>query len=235
MNITANIHDLMPFIIFLVVLPLSLYLGHRRNETNKRKLRDVALKLGLQYSENAPAGPSLDALTIRSNDPAQTQQRLRRLEKGGVLARALQTMAPAAVTGKYNGCAVDIRTQRRDKKTYTVFTAWFTAPLGLGLKVSPNSFLQRDLGFGGKSRIESGDDAFDRKVLVKGADEMKVKYLVKRPEVRKALLDLYSAQSDTMIDDSSIVCRVQKDLKDFLAYQAVLGLLTAAVRQLKPE
>lgn len=232
MNISINIHDYLPLIIFLVVMPLSLYLNYRKNESNRKKLKDVALKLGLQYSEKAPAGPSLDAPAISGDDPARARQRLDRLDVGGVLSKVLSLTAPAAVTGKYNGFEVDIRSQRRDKKTYTVFTVSFPAPLGLGLKITPNSFFRRDLGFGGKPRVESGDDEFDKRVLIKGTDDMRIKYLVKRPEVRKALLDAYQAQSDTIIDDNALVCRVQKDLKDYLAYQKVLALLTATARQL---
>lgn len=232
MNVSIDLHNILPLVIFLVVLPLSLYLGYRRGEAERAKLKDVALKLGLQYSEQGPGRPSLDALAIRGGDQLRTQQRLRQLERGGVLARVMKSLSPPAVTGKYNGFAVDIRTQRRDKKTYTVFTVSFPAPLGLGLKVRSNNFFRRSFGAPAGQRTETGDEAFDKAVFVRGDDPMKLKYLVKRPEVRKALLDAYRAQSDTVIDDNAIVCRVQKDLRDYLAYQKVLADLTMAAKQL---
>ncbi len=232
MNFSIDLHNILPLVIFLVVLPLSLYLGYRRGQAERKKLRDVASKLGLQYSEQAPGRPSLDALAIRSGDPQRTQQRLRQLDRDGALTRMLKSLAPPAVTGKYNGFAVDIRTQRSDKKTYTVFTVSFPGPLGLGLKATSNNFFRRSFGAPSGQRIEAGDEAFDKAVFVKGDDQMKVKYLVKRPEVRKALLDSYRAQPDTVIDDNAIVCRVQKGLPDWMAYQKVLTDLTMAAKQL---
>jgi hypothetical protein len=235
MNISTHIPDLMPFIIFLVVMPVSLYLGYKRNESNRRRLRDVALKLGLQYNEKAPLDPSVKSATIRTGDQIRAQQRLRQMEQGGILARLASLMSATAVTGKYNGFAVDIRTANQNKKTYTVFTVYFPATLGLGLRITENSLFRRDLGFGGKTRIEAGSEEFDKRIFVKGNDEMRVKYLVKRPEVQKALLDAYRAQSDTVIDDTAIVCRTQESLKDYLKYQAILNSLTAAAQQLKTE
>jgi hypothetical protein len=233
MTISANTPNLMPFIIFLVVLPLSLYLSYRRNESNRKKLREVALKLGLQYTEKAPLDPSVKSATIRTGDQIRAQQRLRQLNGGGILSRVSSLMSAAAVTGKYNGFAVDIRTANQNKKTYTVFSVYFPAALGLGLRITGNSLFRRDLPFGNKARIETGSDEFDKRIYVKGNDEMRVKYLIKRPEVQNALLAAYRIQSDTVIDDSAIVCRVEGFQGEFAKCQAILGGLTAVAQQLK--
>jgi hypothetical protein len=235
MNFSVNIHDLMPFIIFLVVLPLSLYLSYQRNQSNRKKLRDVALKLGLQYHEKSPIGPSAQPGAIHSGDQIRAQQRLRQLDQGGILAKVMALTAQATVSGKYNGFEVDIGTVNQNKKTYTVFRVSFPAPLGLGLKISQNNIFSRDLPFGGKSRIEAGNGEFDKKIHVKGNDEMRIKYLVKRPEVQKALLDAYRSQSDIVIDDTAVVCKTPETLKDYLKYQAILNSLTTAAQQLKTD
>ena len=234
-DIGRYVHDYMPFIIFLVVMPVSLYLGYKRNESNRKKLRDVALKLGLQYNEKAPIGPSLQPGAVRSGDQIRAQQQLRQLGQGGILARLSSLMSTTTVTGKYNGFTVDIRTANQNKKTYTVFSVYFPRSLGLGLKISANSFFNRDLPFGGKARIEAGSDEFDKKIYVKGNDELRIKYLIKRPEVQKPLLDAYRSQSDIVIDDTAIVCRTQESLKDYLKYQAILNSLTTAAQQLKTD
>lgn len=231
MNFSIDLHNILPWVVLLVIVPLSLYLAHRSNEAERRKLKDVALKLGLQYSDQASAQASLEALAVRG-DQQRTRDRMQQLERSGALTTILRGLSQPAMTGEFNGHAVDIRTQRRDKKSYTVFTVTFPGPLGLGLKVTSNNFFRRSFGAPAGQRVESGDETFDKSVFVKGDDQMKVKYLVKRPEVRKALLDAYRAQPDTAIDDNAIVCRVQKGLPDYLAYQKVLADLTMAAKQL---
>ncbi|MDI6740786.1 MAG: hypothetical protein QME74_10545, partial [Candidatus Edwardsbacteria bacterium] len=129
-DIGHYIHEYLPFIIFLVILPLSLYLSYRKNESNRKKLKEVALKLGLQYNEKTPIGPSVKSAAIQSGDQLRAQQRLRQLEKGGILSKVMALTAPTAVTGKYNGFEVDIRTANQNKKTYTVFSVFFPSPLG---------------------------------------------------------------------------------------------------------
>ncbi|HTY09313.1 MAG TPA: hypothetical protein VMF29_09135 [Candidatus Edwardsbacteria bacterium] len=217
----------MPLLFFLVVMPLALYLAYRRNKARQQAMKKIALQLGLQYQERSPwtaaTGPG----------PVPGQQRAGQPQQGGALGKALLQLTQPVITGKYNGWPVDIMTVNENKTVYTKFRLGFGRNLGLGLRVSANSFFQRDL-FGGGPRIESGNEDFDKRVLVRGNDQLKVKFLIKRPEAQRALLDAYRAFAEITVDDQGISCRLRGFLESYQKYQAVLAALCAVAAKLAP-
>ncbi len=232
-NWTFNPHDLGP-LVFLAVFAVSLYFGIQRSKARKQKLKQIAMRLGLQYQEKSDWQASPAAAPTAGGQQQQAQQRARQLQQNGTLAKVMSLLSTAAITGSYNGWPVDIRTVNENKTSYTKFRLDFGRPLGLGLRVSANSFFQRDL-FGGSPRIESGNEEFDKKVLVRGSNELKVKFLVKRPETQRALLDAYRAYSEIAVDDEGISCKLRGFVDDYQRYQAILTALTAVAAALAPR
>ena len=223
---------LMPLIMLAVFIG-SMYLASRRAKARQQKMKQIALQLGLQYQEPSDWRSSLNIGKGRHGQQQRAQQRVQQLQSSGTLARALSFLSSPTITGKYNGWPVDIRAVNENKTVFTKFRIGFGRPLGLGLRIGPNSFFQRDL-FGGNPRVESGNEEFDKKVLVRGGDELKVKFLIKRPETQRALLDAYRAFSDIAIDDEGISCKLRGFVDEYQKYQAVLAALTAIAAKLTP-
>ena len=230
---TFSPHDLGP-LVFLAVFAVSLYLSTRRAKARQQKMKQIAMQLGLQYQEKSAWQVSPVARPGGTSQQQQAQQRMRQLQQNGTLAKVMSMLSTAAIAGTYNGWPVDIRTVNENKTVFTKFRLSFGRSLGLGLRIGPNGFFQRDL-FGGSPRIESGNEELDKKVLVRGSDELKVKFLVKRPETQRALLDAYRSFADLTIDDEGISCRLRGFVDEYQKYQAILTALTAVAAMLAPQ
>jgi hypothetical protein len=217
-------------LIFMAVFIGSMYLTARRTKARRQKMKQIALQLGLQYREQSDFLPSLNSASAGTG---RGQQRVRQLQQGGTLGGILSFLVQPAISGKYGGWPVDIRTVNENKTVFTKFRLDFGRPLGLGLRIGANGFFQRDL-FGGSPRIESGNEEFDKKVLVRGRDELKVKFLVKRPETQRALLDAYRAFSDIVIDDEGITCKMRGSVDTYQKYQAILNALATVATRIAP-
>jgi hypothetical protein len=237
-DLAINLHEFLPFIIFFVVFPLVFYLSYRSQKKQKEAFKAIGLKLGLQFVES-PAYQQLQK-QMQSNPSyaAKYGQLSRRPGSGssggpGLLKLVLSAMTPPGLAGKYNGSEVRINLVKKDKQTRTEFKAFFSAPLDLGLKINPNSILFRNLSFGSKEQsISTGNQAFDRKIMVKGRDPLKVKYLLTF-EVQRTLVELFSSHPGTSIDDSGITISVNGFMYQTDEYKIILNRLTAVAQNFK--
>jgi len=135
------------------------------------------------------------------------------------------------VAGKYHGYQVIIRTEKKDKKSFTVVQLLFSRSLGMGLNIVVGNFLSKmGKNIFGKQSVSTGNPDLDNKVYISGQDEMKIKYLVKRSEFQQALLSLYNKYPGIRVDDQGITYQEKKVLTDLAAYQKLLDSLSAAAK-----
>ena len=226
--------ELLKPLIFLAIFIVSMYFNVRRSRVRQQKMKQIALQLGLQYQENSDRQVSPGMAQTVTGQQQQAQQRIRQLQQNGTLTKVMAMLRTSAIAGKYNGWPVDIRMVNENKTVFTKFRLSFGRSLALGLRIGPNGFFQRDL-FGGSPRIESGNEELDKKVLVRGSDELKVKFLIKRPETQRALLDAYRSFADITVDDEGISCKLRGFVDQYQKYQAILTALTAVAAMLAPQ
>jgi hypothetical protein len=225
----------LPFLIFVGIFPLVIYLSYLGRKKQKEKLKTIAMKLGLQLSQGQPfqrmGGQSRNIGNARDFNNYRTSQKL----VGNTFLKELMAMmTPLSLTGKYKGCEVRITVTKRDKTTYTEFKTSFDRPLGLGLKISANSLLLRQFVLGRKGKtVQAGNEPFDQKVQVTGSDPLKVKYLLTL-ENQRSLLDLFSAHPATVVDDLEIRTSVRGFVDDYQKCSAVLDKMTAVATKLNP-
>jgi hypothetical protein len=235
-NILSFIMPNLPFLIFIGVFPLMLYLGYLGRQKQKAKMKDIAMKLGLQLSEGQlfqqmSSQPQKNS-NARDFNNYRTSQKL---AGNSFLKELLSMMTPLALTGKYKGCEVKVTVTKRDKATYTEFKATFSRPLGLGLKINANSLLLKQFTFGQKGKpVQAGNEPFDQKVQVNGSDPLKIKYLLTL-ENQRSLLDLYTAHPATVIDDLGISTSVRGFVDESQKCSAVLDKMTAVAAKLNPS
>ncbi|MBI4725686.1 hypothetical protein HY768_00415 [candidate division TA06 bacterium] len=230
-NILSFIMANIPFLIFIGVFPLMIYIGYLGRQKQKAKMKDIAMKLGLQLSE----GRLTPQITGRPQNISNardfnTYQASKKLAGNGFIKELLSMMSPLSLTGKYKGYDVRITVTKRDKATYTEFKTAFPRPLGLGLKINANNLLLKQFILGQKGKtVQAGNEPFDKKIQVNGNDPLKIKYLLTL-ENQRSLLDLFSVYPSTVVDDQGISISVRGFTDDSQKCSAVLDRMTAAAK-----
>ncbi len=222
------IQDLFPLGVFTVIFAAALIASYFSLKKQKKLMRDVALKLGLEFSETDP-------FSFLSQDkrprPAYHRPSDAGFDLQGLIKKVATGFSPWRVSGKYHGYQVIIRTEKKDKKSFTIVQLLFNQPLGMGLNIVVGNFLSKvGKNIFGKQSISTGNPDLDNKVYISGQDEMKIKYLVKRSEFQQALLSLYNKYPGIRIDDQGITYKEKKVLTDLAAYQKLLDSLSAAAK-----
>ena len=230
-NILSFIMPNLPFLIFIGVFPLMLYIGYLGRQKQKAKMKDIAMKLGLQLSEGQlfqqMNGRPQNIHTARDFNTYQASQKL---AGNSFVKDLIAMMSPLSLTGKYKGYEVKVTVIKRDKTTYTEFKTAFPRPLGLGLKINANSLLLKQFILGKKGKeVQSGNEPFDKKIQVTGSDPLKIKYLLTL-ENQRSLLDLFSAHPAATVDDFGISISVRGFTDDHMKCSAVLDRMTAAAK-----
>ncbi|MBU1356428.1 MAG: hypothetical protein KJ620_07660 [Candidatus Edwardsbacteria bacterium] len=229
MQIDARlIQDLFPVGVFTVIFAVALIASYYSLKKQKKLMREVALKLGLEFSETDP-------FSFLSRDKRSRPAYRRPSDAGfdiqGFVKKIAAVFSPWRVTGKYHGYQVIIRIEKKDKQSFTVVQLLFNQSLGMGLNIAEGNFLSKiGKNILGKKPISTGNLDLDGKVYISGQDEMKIKYLVKRSELQQILLSLYNKYPGTRIDDQGLTYRQNKVLTDLAGYQALLTSLIGAAK-----
>jgi hypothetical protein len=197
--------------IFLAFTAFIFWQAIRSAKKSMGKLKETALKLGLQYSdsETAVSGSSMPQAQIASDQrvAALSPDQLRKAS--GFLRMFFPLLGTWHISGTYSGRIVDIHQETRgtgkSSTTYTIFRVKFKKPVGADLHLSREGFLSK-LGKAvlHTQDIQLNDPEFDGKVMVKGSDESKVKTFLVSPASRKAVLDYFQENSGAVIDDIGI-------------------------------
>lgn len=230
-NILSFIMPNLPFLIFIGVFPLVFYIGYLARQKQKAKMKDIAMKLGLQLIEGQ-FFQQMSSQPQRTSNAREfkTYQASQKLAGNSFVKDLIAMMSPLSMTGKYKGYDVRIAVTNRDKTTYTEFKTAFPNSLGLGLKINANSLLLKQFILGQKGKeVQSGNEPFDKKIQVTGSDPLKIKYLMTL-ENQRSLLDLFSAHPAATVDDSGISISVRGFVDDHMKCSAVLDKMVAAAR-----
>jgi hypothetical protein len=223
------IQEIFPFLIFVVIFLTATVGSYFSMKKQKVKMREVASRLGLQFSES-------NMLSFRDSNKTYTGYHRPRdagFDIQQFIKQVSSVFSPWRVTGKYNGYEVIIRTERKDKKSFTIVELLFEKPLGMGLNIMVgNIFSKIGKNVFGKQSITTGNAELDQKVYISGNEEMKIKYMVKRPEFQQALLALYKKYPGAKIEDTGIIYREKKVIDDFMVYKTLLESLSQTAKSI---
>ncbi len=229
MRIDARlIHDLFPLAVFLIIFTIALIASYASLKKQKKLLKEVAARLGLEFSETDPFSFMNPEKRPR---PAYHRPSDAGFDFQGFVKKVAAIFSPWRLSGKYQGYQVVIRTEKKDKQSFTVVQLLFNQSLGMGLNITAGNFLSKiGKNILGKQPISTGNLELDGKVYISGQDGMKIKYLVNRSEFQQTLLSLYNKYPGTRIDDQGLTYRQNKIMTDFAGYQALLTSLSGAAK-----
>lgn len=139
------------------------------------------------------------------------------------------------IQGVFQGRHIKVYTETRgsgkSRTTWTCIHTWMEAPLGVGLSVEPEGFLSAiSKAFGGQD-LNTGDQAFDGRFVVKADDAERALRLL-NPEVRGLLLDASTRVGAVMVDDRVLRCELQNATVAASQVEAVLYAEAAVAREL---
>ena len=227
----STLSNLLPLAIFFIAMPLALLFSYRGYRRQKERMKEIAARLGLEYSETNPlkaarGGPGLDQMYRRGRPTGGG------FDFQGFVFRAVRALMPWRVSGRFNGLSTAIWTENRNKQTFLVVQQTFDRPLELGLSIAaPNPLARLGKSLMGRSPLTTGNQELDAKTHISGRDEMKVKYLVKKPELQQALLALYREYPTVKIDDRGITYRRNKLMKEHAEFQRLLDSMSRAAKE----
>lgn len=229
MKIDAGfIQEYFPLAVFAVIFTVAMIASYASLKKQKKLMKEVAQRLGLEFSETDP-------FSFMNQDkrprPAYRRPSDAGFDLQGLVKKVAAVFSPWRVSGKYHGYQVIIKTEKKDKQSFTVVQLLFNQSLGMGLNIAAGNFLSKiGKNILGKQPISTGNLELDGKVYISGQDEMKIKYLVKRSEFQQILLQLYNKYPGIRIDDQGIIYRQNKIMTDFAGYQALLTSLSGAAK-----
>ena len=224
--------SVLSFLFFIAVAVLSIYFGIKSKQALKLKLKNTAMKLGLQYNDSIDQ--MMDHLDLMKN--ANIPQNIKNNPMLGLLMKTVGTALPQwSLTGKYLGAEIDIRPVVRgsgkSSSVHTLIKVKFKTALGQGLIITKEGLFDKM----GKSLlqtqdIEIGKPEFDKKVMIKGTDPIKVKSLLANPSLQNDILNLFNIFNTIIIQDDSIVYEFQGVLSDPEKYRNNLDALCKVAR-----
>lgn len=234
LRLLTGLREYLPLLIFLVVVPVTMYVSYRSRMNNARKLRELAAKLGLQYQASGQPGEMEQEYagriqTYRGGDRIKAEQAYRGLQRSGFLKTLLTLTQPLAVSGRYNGCQVEIKLMNQNKKNFTEASAQFAEPLGIGLRISKSGFWSQKVSLSKSSRVESGNHELDKAVSVAARDELRAKYIVKNFQAQQALLALFGHKGAELTDQGTAV-RLDGHQTDYAKTKKLLDDMTRALQ-----
>ncbi len=229
-----DLREFLPLLIFLVVGPLAVFLSYRRRKRCSDKLKDLAVKLGLQWKSEEPWHLSPDAYrqrlaSLKPGERARAEAAVRRWERSGLIQSLRSMMQPLAIGGRYNGYQVEVALVHREKKNLTEVRAWYPEPLGLGLSITRRGFWNRRLSLAKSDKAETGNAELDRMVEIRAKDRLRASYLAKSVQVQLALRDIFQ-ERDIECDDRGILVRWQGYQTDYGKIKGLLDRMTRAMQ-----
>ena len=112
-------------------------------------------------------------------------------------------VANTRMQGRAEGMHVEVDTQLRQRRRWTVFTVRFDRQLGVGLSLTRQGSLSALTKLFGAQDIELGDPVFDQRFVVKGSPEPRVRALL-TPTVRALLVDLQGHATQLEVADDRL-------------------------------
>ncbi len=230
------LHDLrefLPFLIFLVVGPLALFLSYQGRKKSAAKLRDLAAKLGLQFRPEGQPGMLAESYrqklaAMKPGDRVRAEAAFRRVKQSGFLQSLMSMMQPLAIYGKYNGYRVELALVRSNKKNLTEVRAWYPETLGLGLAVERQGFLHSRFSFSKAERAESGNRELDKLAAIRAKDPLKARYIARNIPAQLAILELFR-ESGAEINDEGATVKLNGHQTDYSKAKKLLEGMTRAM------
>ncbi|HBE73561.1 MAG TPA: hypothetical protein DDW31_05680 [candidate division Zixibacteria bacterium] len=233
LGLLHGLREYLPLLIFLVVLPATMYVSYRSRKASAGKLSELAAKLGLQYQGPEQSGALETAFNQKTasrqgGDRMRAEQSFRRMEQSGFLKSLLTLAQPLAISGRYNGFQAEIRLVKQNKKSFTETRAFFSEPLGLGLKIERSGFWGKSLSLNRDARIESGNAELDKMVAIRAGDGMKARYIARNLQAQTALLELFRYKGAEFTDQGAVV-RQDGHQTDYAKAKKLLDDMTRAM------
>lgn len=232
MECNVEFNDVFPILLFGITFILIATIAILGNKKQKDKIKEIAAKLGLDYAEVNPFSFGADDKKSYRTIYAGQSHGMTSKDRP-FLKKILQAFLPWQLRGKFNGYQVKIYTKKRNKKTYTMVQMSFNQSLSMGLNMTlagNNLMSKLRKNIFGKSSIETGNREFDEKIHVSGRDEMKIKYVIKRPDFQHAMLALSGKYPDIKIDDQNITWQEHKITPDLIEYRPLLEDLSIVAK-----
>lgn len=138
------------------------------------------------------------------------------------------------MSGTYNSVKVHIypilRQQGRRAVAYTKVVALFKKNFNAGLQISKEGFFSKMGKALGGQDLQTGNEEFDKKFIIKGTNESVILALLQKPEVQKAISDLFAANGDAFINDEGFGIERLGTITKEEVYRSLLDQLAMAVK-----
>lgn len=234
LRILHGLREYLPLLIFLVVGPLAIFISYQGRKKSATKLRDLAVKLGLQFRSEGQPGMFTDAYreklaAMKPEERVRAEAAVRRVKQSGFLQSLMSMMQPLAVYGKYNGYRVELALVRRNKKNLTEIKAWYPEPLGLGLTVERRGLLHRSLSFSKAERAESGNTELDKLAAIRAREALKARYIARNVQAQMAMLELFR-ESGAELNDIGASVKLGGHQMDYARVKKLLDGMTRAMQ-----
>lgn len=229
-----ELRDFLPLLIFLVVGPLAVFISYQKRKNSAAKLRELAVKLGLQFRPSEQQGMLPEAYrerleSMKPGDRARAEAAARRFKQSGFLQSLMSMMQPLVISGKYNGYQVELTLARRNKKDHTEIRASYPEPLGLGLTVERQGFLHRSLSLSKAERAESGNAELDKLVSIRARDTLRARYIAKNIQAQMGLLELFR-ENGAEFNDNGASVKMNGYQTDYAKIKKLLDGMTRAMQ-----
>jgi hypothetical protein len=178
------------FVFVLVMAVAVLLFGHWRNARRRAELQALAAAFGLTF-ERAVLGVLDDGGRAGGAGPPSAPP----------LLRVLPGMETSSVSGTYNGVAV--RLHRRSRGARMVVSGRHPMPLSVGLYVASRTAFDNIASRVGVQDLRTGNERFDREVVIQGNAPAEITALFSQPEVQQAVLDVFQTRMSTIDDDGA--------------------------------
>lgn len=229
-----GLRELLPFLIFLVVGPLAVFISYQGRQKSAARLRELAAKLGLQFRSEGPPGVFAEAYrekldAMKPGDRVRAEAAARRVKQSGFLQSLMAMTQPLGISGKYNGYQVELALVRRNKKNLTEIRASYPEPLGLGLTVERQGFLRRSLSFSKAERAESGNAELDKLAAIRARDPLKARYVARNVQAQLSLLELFR-EGGAGFSDAGASVSLGGNQTDYAKVKKLLDGMTRAMQ-----
>lgn len=188
-------------------------------------------------------------LTLSNTIEEKIQEKEKQHSEGGATKKSafvegLQTLAMQQawkLEGMYAGVKVFVNPvqiregsgRRRHDVTYTRFQAFFSQPLGVGLKIYKEGFMSRVGKVLGASDMQTGNPDFDKKFMIKGTTDSRLVSRLSSPDTQQAIEALFDLNPDHLdIGDEGIVMDWRGVVKDHEVYRNSLTLMGKVIKGL---
>jgi len=182
---------------------LAIWFALNWKSKNRERARELALNLGLSYSEGLEAAEATALERGHENYSAKMEA------LPPFLRRLLDKFAPWRISGEYSGVQVRIfpetRSTGKSSTTWLVVRALFRDTIPYKLRAGKESLFDK-LGktLFGLQDVEVGDFAFDEAIRIKASDPVSASLLFSRPKTREALLSLLSVWPGVVVTSECI-------------------------------